>query len=206
MLQGSQATNNYPDPSVRIVATQAKYCLGQPGGNAVPEHQRPGTITLRLRLEVSYRNQSSKPLILSFFKDSTLIVSRTLVDVARHQRQLAVQLGVPRPRVNVEDDGIDEPIAPYFEVIQPREEGRTHSSKYVVLSVHDPSTGPETDLLGKTIFLQLELDHDKLEEGLSEKWRRYGYLWTGKVRSNPIEIHVPLSPPIASCAHEYGID
>jgi hypothetical protein len=62
--------------------------------------------------------------------------------------------------------------------------------------------------LGKKLFLQLDLDHallsGNLAHKLQEKWRSYGTLWAGKVRTQPIELDIPRSPK-ASQWPEHGL-
>lgn len=202
LVQGLQIAENL-EPGVRVVITNQKYCLGQTG----LRHQPPDAITLRLALQVTYQNKSRRPLIIPSFEDSTLIVNRTLSDVARRQHRWIIPLRPPRPTVNVTKEGIDRPVAPYFDVIPPFEESRLRSNEYVILPIHDPSAKNKAmDLLGRRVFLQLEFDHNKVEGSLAAKWQSYGYLWTDKVRTAPIEINIPASPVISDCSGEFRVD
>jgi|GEM_PF-6879390 len=47
------------DPEVRMIVTEQKYCLGQPGILRV-EKQPPDAITLRLMVHFLYRNSNPK--------------------------------------------------------------------------------------------------------------------------------------------------
>ena len=85
------------------------------------------------------------------------------------------------------------------------------TDEYVVLDVYNSAAKfQKADLRGKKVFLQLELNHllfpKSQADELTVRWERYGYLWTGKVKSNPIEIYIPKSPEISDCSHEYRID
>ncbi len=65
---------------------------------------------------------------------------------------------------------------------------------------------------GKVVgYVQLELDHSWLpvkgQEARILDWAHgVGYLWTGKVRTSPIEIEIPASPPSANCSFEFRLD
>lgn len=179
-----------------------------------PEHQPPDAITFRLQLTLFYRNNGSKPLILPTSEDPTLILSRSLEDVGRRTNQFEIQFRERRaPDSGLAARGVTlkRPREPYFQVIPPGEEGPLGLREYVVLQVHNPSSKQaQTELLGQKIFLQLELDHlrlpEKLAQDLADRWRQYGDLWVGKVRSEAMEFDIPASPEFADCSREYKID
>ena len=195
-----------------MVVTEQKYCLGQPGILSF-EKQPPDAITLRLRAQFLYRNSNSNPnpLIIPE-EDPTLILSRRLADVTGRKNQFTLRFRPKRDSiVTTKEFNLDRPVPPFFLVVRPGGEGEASLGEYVVMRVHNPSERrTETEWLGKKLFLQLELDHlqfpTRFAQDLAMKWREYGDLWTGKVRTEPLEVDIPTSPTFGDCSLEYRID
>ncbi len=198
------------DPEARMVVTEQKYCLGQPGMVSF-EKQPPDAITLRLRVQFLYRNSNPNPLIIPE-EDPTLILSRSLADLTGRKNQFAFRFRPKRDSiVTTKEFNLDRPVPPFFLVVRPGGEGEASFGEYIVMRVHNPSEKrSESEWLGKKVFLQLELDHlpfpKRFAQDLAAKWREYGELWTGKVRTEPLEVDIPASPKFGDCSHEYTID
>jgi len=68
--------------------------------------------------------------------------------------------------------------------------------------VFDPNR-PGDDLFGKRIYIQLELVHYLFsKETLGELMSRAsveGVPWTGRIRTNTVEVEVPASPSAPDC-------
>jgi hypothetical protein len=213
MGHGSQLISGTGVPIVRLAVREQKFCLGQPGFIS-PEKQPPDAITLRLLVDLFYRNTSSKPLILPVSEYAAIVLSRNPADVTQRKSQLIIpfRAKVPSGDENLSERGIDlsRPREPFFEIIQPHEEGRMSLTEYVILRVHDPSgRDPQGELLGKRVFLQLELDHhltQQVAQDLARQWHAFGDLWTGKIRTQPVELNISSSPVFADCSLEYKID
>jgi hypothetical protein len=195
-------------PAVRAVPTSPIYCLGMPVGYLVIESLPADAVTLRFHVNVFYRNMSRRPLIIPTVFESTLVISRALRDVRSRRSQWTLTLGGHPSKVSFPQGNIETPLKPYFQVIEPNEEMSFETS--VILLVHNPSVKTaNTELLGKTIFLQLEQDHDRIQGDLSklgDKWRDYGNLWFGKLRTEPIKVDIPASPATLTCQSEARID
>lgn len=213
LARGAQL-NTGSGPTVRAAIRDQKFCLGEPGIVSF-EHQHPDTVTFRLRIELYYRNTGSKPVILPTSRDPVVILSRNSADARRRQNQFHIRLREKKPpeEEDLEAIGIDldRPREPYFQVIPPGKEGSVALPEYVVLRVHNPSDKQaQTELLGKKIFIQLELDHSQLPKQLAQKltdrWRKYGDLWVGKAKTEAMEFDIPVSPKFADCSLEYKID
>jgi hypothetical protein len=206
----AQAESRTVDPEIRMVVAKQKFCLGQPGFVSF-EKQRPDTITLRLTVQLFYRNRGPRPLIVPE-EDATLILSRTLADVTRRRNQFTIRFRPKRDSiVTAKEFDLSNPAPPFFLVARPGEEGEASFSEYIVMRVHDPSERrAESEWLGKKVFLQLELDHlpfpKRFSQNLAAKWGEYGDLWTGKVRTEPLELDIPVSPKFGDCSLEYRID
>jgi hypothetical protein len=89
-----------------------------------------------------------------------------------------------------------------FEIIPPGGAWTLHFP--MTFQVHTPSPdGTGSELLGKTAYFQLDLDHryipDNIESYLRAKWNSYGLLWAGETRTQPIELKIPKSPHASQC-------
>lgn len=211
VLYAFQSESPEPPPSVRATIRNQYYCLGQPDGPIGLEPLPPDAITMRLRIQLAYRNVAQRPLILPVVSGLTaLIVSRTADDAIHGRYELVVPYGGRMTPFELKPEELTEPKRD-FEVIPPQSLSKylSQGEEYAILSVHDPR-GRRPELLGRRIFLQLEFDHLRFSRSVARdlaiKWERYGYLWTGTVVTEPIEINIPRSPQFADCSHEYTID
>jgi hypothetical protein len=198
-------------PKIRIAVTGQKFCLGQPGF-ASQENQPPNAVTLRFHASLYYRNDLPKTLILPIIRDIAVIVSRSQTDLSHRANQLTRRSSPKREPPDLEG-GLDltSPAPEFFEMVPAGEEKRSRLDEYVVLRVDSPAVGRnQVQLMGSTIFLQLELDYlqmpKRLANELELRWREFGELWTGRVRTEPIQVSIPMSPAFADCSHEYRID
>jgi len=108
------------------------------------------------------------------------------------------------------DIPLNAPSKMFFKFIQPNFED-PWLSEHIEIVVHDPGAeGTHSELRGKSLFLQLELDHGLRPKGIDRqlriRWQDSGFLWTGTVRTQPIEISIPQSPAASVCASWYRID
>jgi hypothetical protein len=117
---GSQPRTAGVKPVLEALVLKEYYCLGQPGGNGVPERLPPDAITLRLRVRLSYRNPSPRPIILPLLKGLTALV---LSPASRDNLQSRPQLIVPYfGRMTPDDldfEGGEPTLKHHFEVIPP---------------------------------------------------------------------------------------
>ncbi len=196
----------------RAVVTNQKFCLGMPTGLSL-EQLPPDAITLRMQIQIFYRNTKSDPVILPLLEDPTIVLSRSLDDVKRQRNQSVIRF-VPQKRpLDLADGGVDldRPRDPYFSVILPGTESQWSLTEDAAIVVHNSTTKrPQTELLGRTVFIQLELGHlvipDRLVQDLQSKWHNYGILWTGKVRTQPLEVAIPQFPTTAKCSSQFRVD
>jgi|SRR5579872_4158241 len=207
--QGLEPRVRNPDPVVQVIVAQDKYCVGGTGVGSI-ERQSPDTVTLRLKVRLYYRNITAMSLILPTYHElSALLVRSTAAEAGDVRNQLVVRFTRRQRAADdlPEDISKDQPTSPFFNVIPPGEILDKYLEEYVVLPVHNPVANKQSELLGKKICLQLELSHLELSPSLAQelrtKWQRFGYLWTGKVRSQAIEIDIPASPKIGDCSHDY---
>jgi hypothetical protein len=213
-----QLETNGPGPVLEAMVIKHYYCLGQPGGDGVFEQQPSDAITLRLRVRLSYRNVGSSPLILPLLKGLTaVIISPTLGDANQRRSQIVVPYFGRMTPEEISQEGNEPTLNHNFEIILPggvfkrRFEREGDFDEYVILDIYNPAAKfQKVDLRGRKLFVQLELNHLRFPQSqadeLTNRWQAYGYLWTGKVKSSPMEIDVPRSPKFADCSHEYKID
>jgi len=212
----AKSTSN-PTPSVRMVVDESHYCLGQPGSMRVLtrkpsnwfENDGAQTITLRLHVSLYYKNNGPRSLILPIAEDSKLVVSETRLDDGR-DKQPAIVFHPPHAR----GDLTNVPISMFdrfFQVIGPGEETvRPINKEYVFFAIYEPEAKRhQVDLRGRKVFVQLELDRFGVpsdQKARLRSWGGNGLIWTGRLRTEQIEVEIPQSPQIANCSREYRID
>ncbi len=199
--------------SVRMMILQEKFCLGKPAGPVIRERQPPDAITLRLKIRLSYHNQGPEPLIVPLSRASSAIVSRNMADVISRKNQFVIKYRPAPPPAQLVERGInlDRPQSPFFEIIPSGGENREYQNEHVILRIHAPSKpNAATELLGRQIYLQLQLNHGQLSSALARdlanRWQAIGRLLTDEVRTEPIQITIPMVPKIGDCSSEYTID
>ncbi len=216
---GQQAKDAAGALTATAEIVEMKFCRGAPAGLFIARELAPDAISLNLRVRVSFRNAGVAPVILLLAEDKRVVLSRSLDGATRHEDQLVVPYyefrGPRRPWIPEDLPFLaSERPGQDFEVIPP---GGVWTDDAFALSfqVHKPSVndaGSETgsELLGETVFFQMELDHALLPESvardLQTKWSHYGALWAGKARTQPIKIEIPRSPTTSRCASNIRID
>lgn len=193
--------------------TEQKYCLGEPFGGSFLENLPPDAITLQLTTRVSFRNVSARPIIYLASSDEEIVLSNSLDDAERRRNQTLMRLRNPQPHSVLRDPAdleSDQPRTPPFVVLPAASNGLPWEYS-VILQVHDPAApGPVSELLGKTVFLQLDLSFalipSQIVPGLEARWRPYGTLWARRIRTQPIKIDIPRSPKVSKCQSELKID
>jgi hypothetical protein len=196
--------------TARAEITEQKYCLGEPLGGSFVTDLRPDAITLQLTTVVSYRNVSTHSIIYLVNPDAQIVLSHNLDDATQRKHQTLLRLIDPQPRSVLRDPSYFEserPNAGFF-ILGPTSSGL--SVRYTaILQVHNPSHRG-TDLRGKTVFFQLDLNFaripDQTARDLESRWRPYGVLWAGRIRTQPIEISIPKDPKAFKCLSELKID
>jgi hypothetical protein len=215
--QSAQAEGAPPGVTATAEITDQKFCLGMslvalviPAGGEVA----PDAISLHLRVRVTYRNQGATPIILQISNDGHIVLSGNLEGAARHRHQVVIPDWdfEPRHRLRREDfPALTERPDDGFEVLPPGGAWADEATySHLSFQVHKPAPGGTgRELLGKKVFLQLDLDHallgGNLAHKLQSKWRSYGTLWAGRVRTQPVELDIPESPRAFQCKPEGGL-
>ena len=173
----------------------------------------PGAITLRLAVNLTYRNQNDQPQIFQELPDINVVISPSLKEALQHKNQTAVQYGARRPPWRPGDGSLetDRPQDSWFSILSPTPNGVRKIEYDVGFQVHNPAErSPNMELLGKKIIFQMDLNHAMLPgaiiRDLQAKWHSYGTLWATRIRTQPIELDIPKSPPTEKCTSEFTID
>jgi hypothetical protein len=201
--------------AVSAEITGQQYCLGMPSGGIDLKPLPPDAIRLRLMVRLSYRNVSARAMIFLKVADEQIVISHSLADAAHGKNQELIRFrGTLRPYLLEDRETLESqrPTGP-FEMLAPAPNGALPFSLIYDLSfpVHDPSKrGPDTELLGKKVFFQLDLNHEMLPKEIARelevKWRAFGTLWEQRIRTKPIELDIPSAPTASKCESEFRID
>jgi len=199
-------------PSATAAILNSRYCLGAPSANLPMvlrngrlepiELYPPDSITLRLQMRVAYRNAGSMQWILPVASQAVVLVGTapdSLVEVPQ-------PFLTPSPAASdrLPDGNEDSPAPALFPSIAPGKSlNAVNPLENILLRVYTPSIRSEPDLLGKKIYVRLELLSSRwtprLLTRLAKKWKNYGNLWTDSVRTEPLEINIPRMPEISDC-------
>jgi hypothetical protein len=204
-----------PDPqrvglqaAARITA--ADYCFARVR-RLTPERLPPSYLVLRLNIQVAYRNNGARPLIIpvehertvyTALKPGVMNVFRELPGIDGMVPSLKLMKELP-PKVS--PDNPSDPKNDVFVVIPARGDLVSPIFEEITLPVnhklllrHDP------DLRGNRLYLRLQLKQQELlpalQTDLSDRWTRFGVPWTGNVMTNVVTIDVPRQfPQVKPC-------
>jgi hypothetical protein len=201
MLYSSQATALNPVLAAAFSITSTEYCVGQPDGiitegkySSVPR-QPSDVVVLLLKGITKFRNASNEALILP----PSYLARATITEIPKRHSPRRIRRDPPRMLDDLPDYAI--PNSVYLPVIPPM--NNQNGPKYdLIIRVYDPRE-PGLDLRGKKVRLQLEFASElspKLASKLAERWRGYGFLWTGTLKAEPLEISVGALPEISHCS------
>jgi hypothetical protein len=162
-------------------------------------------VTLRLVVRLTYRNETAATLIIPSTETPRVVLSRSLQEVTSEKNQIVIEEAPWRGPLDMRELDVDlrQPVKGYFRSI-PHNSEDSWLKETVELVVHSsvPIKGAQ-ELLGKSILLQLDLNHTMLPLSLvpqlRKEWQGYGTLWTGKARTQPLALAIPRSPAASQC-------
>lgn len=160
-------------PVATIEVIRSRFCLGQPSGLSYRRFS-PNTITLRLETAISYENKRHTPIILALPETPTVIVSRTPESLLNGSDQLRTPPPFKRTAGDLRERGFDlsRPPSRYFSIVEPGRRVSPMAPEDITVVVSStPTEGPQTNLLGRKIFLQLDLDHSAIPSRLANDLR-----------------------------------
>jgi hypothetical protein len=202
--------------AITAEVVEQTYCSGMPPGGVNLKRLPPDAVTLRLKVRLSYRNVSAHPII--FFRNAVeqIVISQSLDDAVRGRNQSPIRFRKVQMMYGTRDRATletEKPTLPLFDILPPVPNG---PSQFDILydvgfQVHNPSErGPAAELVGKTVFFQLDLNHARLPKKIARelevKWRAYGTFWAERIRTEPTELNIPRAPETMKCKSEIQID
>ena len=178
------------DVMIRAIVHEVKYCQGPT--SYFPSKQQSGAsdITMRLSLQLLYKNLGSAPIILPLGFRS---IAKMVVGGQQDEQIVRSRENPFDPKRVVE---VYRPEPPYFIVVP----GGKSESRYFGELVDIPVRSPNNHLLGKTIQISMTRDHGLQPiEKLQARWKPYGTLWTGVQNSEPVSVSIAESPVTVDC-------
>jgi hypothetical protein len=193
-------------PEAAATVTEANYCFVKKRG-ILSEQMPTPTLTLQLKVRISFSNAGARPLILPIDHDRTVYVAMA----PGVMKAMKKPVNLLEPKINImshlpADVSPANPIDPknnVFSIV--RAAGTTPLyEEEVELPVYKKTSRVLTDLRGKRIYFKLQLEHQAMTPGLiaslSDRWARFGIPWTGTLRTNMFVVDVPAAPPAAECS------
>jgi hypothetical protein len=189
---------------VKIV--EANYCFAEAHG-LLPERLPKPPLVLRLRLQVSYHGNGPRPFILPLLHELTLWTSQGPGVMKVYPRPFDFTAPSVKTMTHLPADvSLDSPVNPpndVFGIIPANGELPAPGIEELTLPIYKKNIRQKIDLLGKRLYLKLQLDHQPLdpsfEAALSDRWAKFGVPWTGSLRTNTLIFDVPASPAAKEC-------
>jgi hypothetical protein len=210
----SQGATVATSSSLTAAATNADagYCFARVRG-LDPDRQPQAYLVLRLRVNVSYRNNGTRPLILTLERERTVY---TALKLGAPMNKFHGLYSLLEPSYTVmkalpADVSPESPIDPkndVFTVIPAGGEMTPPLSEEITIPVDRQSLfRRDPDLRGRRLYLRLQFAHRQLSPGLeadlSDRWTRFGVPWTGTLTTNLFVVDVPAAPQAAPCKDRY---
>jgi hypothetical protein len=201
-----------PNPTAIASNAQVTYCYARVRG-LDPSHQPQSYLELHLYVTVSYHNNATRALILPLERDRTIYTALKPGPLSEFKEGLGL-FDSPLKEMKDLPSNVnpDDPLNPKngtFTVIPAGGEMTPPFSDEITLPVNRPGVFRKyPDLRGHRVYVQLHFAHRKLaaalQAKLSDRWARFGALWTGTLTTNTILIDVPAAPEnAATCVDTY---
>jgi len=206
-LQPRAKTAAPPEATVKVL--EANYCFAKFHGIS-PERLPTPPMVLRLKLQVSYANTGTRPLILPLDHALTVYTAQKpgLMKILPQPAGLldpALKTMEHLP-ANVNPKNPVDPMNDVFGIVPAGGEMKAPLIEELSVFVYKKSIRQKIDLRGRQLYLKLQLDHQplspQLEAAMSDNWSRYGVPWTGRLRTNTLLFNVPATPSAAECVDE----
>lgn len=181
---------------------EANYCFAIAHG-ILPERLPIPPLVLQLKVQLSYRDAGSRPLILPLDHDVAVYtaqkpglmkISYVLGPKLKSMEHLPADVS-PQSPVNPAND--------VFKIIPAGGEMSPPMVEEITLPVFKKSARQKIDLRGHRVYVKLQLDHQplspQLEAAMSDRWARFGEPWTGRLLTNTLLLDIPASPAAKEC-------
>jgi hypothetical protein len=194
------------------VATNAdvSYCFARQRG-LDPGHLPQSYLVARLRVLISYRNAGTRPIFLPLERERTISYGLKQGEMSVLKEPLSLFEPPFKPMKDLPADvSPDSPVTPkndVFTVIPADGEITPPLLEEFTLPVTRPGVFKHyPNLRGHKVYIKLRFEHRELtaalKTDLSDRWARFGVLWTGAVTTNTFVIDVPADPQAAPCKED----
>ncbi len=196
--------------SPAAVATNADvhYCFARRRG-LDPGLQPPSYLAAQLRVRIAYRNAGMRSIILPLENERTVFVGLKPDELSVYHERLGLFPPSFKPLKELPAGvGEDSPVNPandFFTVIPMGGEMELPHLDELTLPVtgKTPFKG-NPDLRGRKLYVRFRFLHRDLAPALkakmSDRWARFGVLWTGDLTTNTFAIDIPAEPQASLCA------
>jgi hypothetical protein len=198
-------------PQAVVTNASADYCFTRVRGND-PSQMPPAYLVLQLRVRVAYHNGGTSPMILPLERERALYTALK----PGPMEKFPPPPGLYEPGRSVmkklpADVSPESPIQPKNDVFTVIPAGGEMTpalmEDFTLVLNHKTDFRTYPDLRGHRVYVQLQFAHRQLapalEAALSDRWSRFGVLWTGTLRTNVFTIDVPAAPHAAACKDDY---
>jgi hypothetical protein len=199
------------DPEAIATKADVSFCFARVRG-LDPDRLPPAYLVLQLRVQVSYRNAGTRPLILPLERAKTIYTAIKPGQMSEFKEHSGLfDSALKEMKALPPDVSPDNPVIPkndVFTVIPAGGEMTPPLSEEITLPVTRKGLFKQyPDLRGRRVYLRLRFEHRELSAALktdlSDRWSRFGVPWTGTVTTNMIVIDVPAAPQAAPCVDDH---
>ena len=195
-------------PTATAKVLEANYCFAEAHG-ILPERLPQPPLVLRVRVQVSYHDAGTRPLIVPLAHELAVWQSFDPgVMKILHQPASVFDPAVKMMTHLPADVSPESPVNPtndVFGVIPAGGDMSLPDAEEVTLQIYKKTLRQRVDLRGKRVYLKLQLDHQALapdlEAALSDKWAKFGVPWTGGLRTNTLIFDIPALPQAKECSN-----
>ena len=196
-----------PEATVKVL--EANYCFARFHGLA-PERLPVPPLVLQLKVQVSYHDAGTRPLILPL--DHELTVYTALKPGL--MKRLPGSNGIFAPKLALMDHlppdvNPKNPVRPsndVFTIVPAGGEINSPLVEEITVPIYRKSLRQNVDLRGRRLYIKLQLDHQplspQLEAAMSDSWSSFGVPWTGRLRTSTLLLDVPGSPSAKECVEK----
>jgi hypothetical protein len=190
-------------PEATATITGANFCFARSRA-LTPERLPPSYLVLHLKIQITYKNTGTRPLImpLGYNRTAYLSLKPGVMKISPQPQNFPDDKSVLLMKNLPADVSPDSPVNPkndVFTIIPPGGFMTPPIDDDIVLPVnHQTLLRHDPDLRGHRVYLRLQYDHQEiapvLEAQLSDRWASFGVPWTGMRRTNTVTFDVPKNP------------
>ncbi len=192
-----------PPLAATFKIVEANYCFARFHALEVERLPVP-PLVLQLKVQVSYHDAGTRPLIVPLEHDVTVY---TALKPGLMKMVPNASLSDPKlkPMEHLPPDvSPQSPVSPANDVFRiiPAS-GEMNLVEDITLPIYKKSIRQSVDLRGRRLYVRLQLDHQPLssplEAAMSDRWTSFGEPWTGRLRTNTLLVDVPATPAAKEC-------